>query len=498
MKILFVYSLDDIRPVAKPLRSWSSMQYGISYISALLKAHGHSTRLLVLGSNYVQDGKKRLEAFVEQFDPELICFTAVFSQYLFIEEMARYLKKQCPERYLVVGGVHATLQPNEVLLGPFDAVCVGEGEYPILELCQQLESRQTPGEIANLWIKKPDGGVEKNPPRAFLQDLDHLPFPDHAMWEPWMRERPDDEMVILGGRGCPYDCTYCSNHALRKVAKGSYVRIRTPENILSEVEYLYKRYPHRMFFFEIETLDCYKSWTVELCDRLANFNASLPEPVCFGSNYRISPRTIDEGLFSALEKANFTTLNIGLESGSELIRRDVLKRNYTNDDFLKVAALARSHGLKFFVFNMIGLPGESLDDHRETVRLNRLVQPDGHYTGIFFPYPGTELYTLCIEKGLMPNACSVEMERRQPIVCLPNFTKKQIVNAYVWFDYRVYRGHQSIWKILKRVALVKVSSNPALLFLFQKVDRLLELRENLYRLSPQKGTKDTKRTESLL
>ena len=475
MRTLFVYSLDDIRPVSKPLRTWSSMQHGISYISSLLKTHGHQTRLLVLGSSYCKDGKTQLTAVMEHFDPELICFTAVFSQYKFIEEMARFAKKQWPDRYLVIGGVHATLQPNEAITGPFNAVCIGEGEYPVLELCQQLESRQVPHGIANLWFNNVDGSMEKNPPRAFIQDLDSLPFPDHAMWEPWMRDRIDDEMVILGGRGCPYDCTYCCNHALRKVTNGSYVRVRSPKNILEEVAYLYKKYPHRSFFFEIETLDCYKSWTIELCCKLADFNASLPVPVSFGANYRISPRTIDESLFSALEKAHFSTINIGLESGSEPIRRDILKRNYTNDDFLKVVTLARKHGLKIFIFNMIGLPGEAAQDHKETVRLNRLVQPDGHYTGIFFPYPGTELYTMCIEKGLMQKASCVDMERREPFVFLANFSKSQVRSAYIWFNYHVYKGFKPIWKILPQVALIKISSSPTLLFLYQKVDRFLEL-----------------------
>ncbi len=433
MKILFVYSLDDIHSTSKPLRTWSSMQFGISYISSLLKTHGHQTCLLVLGSNYYKESINQLKEHMNEFDPGLVCFTAVFSQYQFIETIAQQVKTQWPDRYLTLGGVHATLQPEEVISGPFDAVCVGEGEYPVLELCHQLESQQMPRGIANFWIKTVDGNIEKNPPREFIQDLNLLPFPDHAMWEPWLCDRNDDEMVILGGRGCPYNCTYCSNHALRKVSKGNYVRMRSPENILDEVEFLYRNYPHRRFFFEIETLDCYKSWTTELCSKLASFNASIPDPVFFGSNYRINPHTIDESLFSALEKANFDSLNIGLESGSERIRRDILKRNYTNDDFLKVVSMARKHGLKIFVYNMIGLPGESFSDHKETVRLNRQVQPDGHYTGIYYPYPGTELYSTCIEQGLIKKKSFVQMERRQPIMALPNFSKSQIRSAYIWF-----------------------------------------------------------------
>lgn len=480
MKILFIYSLDDILPSRKPLRSWSSMQFGISYISALLKAHGHQTRLLVLASNYYKDSIRQLATDVEAFNPDLICFTAVFSQYRFVERVARFVKTGWPDRYLMLGGVHATLLPEEVIRGPFDAVCIGEGEYPVLEVCRQLESGQAPQGVPNVWIKTADGGIEKNQPREFIQDLDQLPLPDRAMWEPWIADRDDDEMVLLGGRGCPYDCTYCSNHALRTTAKGKYVRMRSPDSILGEVEFLYRNYPHRRFFFELETLDCYKSWTTELCSKLAAFNASVTDPVSFGSNYRINPQTIDEELFSALEQANFRDINIGLESGSERIRRDVLKRNYTNEDFLKVVSLARNHGIKIFLYNMIGLPGETLEDHRETVELNRRVQPDGHFTGIFYPYPGTELYTACIEKGLIQKASLVQMERKQPVMALPDFSKARIRSAYTWFNYHVYKGHRPVWTILMHVALVKINASPMVNSLFKKI--VQPLASSLFRI----------------
>jgi anaerobic magnesium-protoporphyrin IX monomethyl ester cyclase len=475
MKVLLIYSLDNIHSACKPLRTWSSMQFGISYISSLLKEHGHQTSLLVLGSNYYKDSMKLLTKYMAEFNPGLICFTAVYSQYSFIENTARFVKKHWPDKYLVMGGVHATLQPEEVTFGPFDAVCVGEGEYPMLELCNQLESLRQPSGIENLWIKFPKGCIEKNQPREFLQDLDILPFPDLEMWKPWMNVRDDDEMTILAGRGCPYDCTYCSNHALRKVTKGQYVRIRSPENILKEVVYLYHCFPHRRISFEIETLDCNSRWTIELCSRLKSFNASIPDPISFASNYRISPHTIDENLFSALEKANFNTINIGLESGSERIRQLVLKRHYTNDDFLKVVSLARKHGLKIFVYNMIGLPGESLNDHKETVQLNRKCQPDGHHTGIFYPYPGTELYNICIQQGLIQKAPIVQLERRQPVIDLPNFPSAKIKSAYTWFNYHIYKGHRPLWELLAQVIQVKISSSPMIKLLIHKIVQFFQL-----------------------
>jgi radical SAM superfamily enzyme YgiQ (UPF0313 family) len=469
---MFIYSLDDIQSTQTPLRSWSTIQFGISYISSVLKANGHQTKLLVLGSNQWKDSIDIINKSMEEIAPRLVCFTAVHSQYSFIEKMARFIKSQWPDRYLIIGGTHATLQPDVVIAGPFDALCIGEGEHPTLELCRQLECYDVPHGIANLWLKSLDGNIERNKARDFLQDLDLLPFPDRDMWRPWLKEQIDDEFSVLLGRGCPYDCTYCSNHALRKVAHGKYVRMRSPENILREVALCQNNYPHRRMYFEVETIAINKTWMIELSNQLATLNSTIEHAISFGCNLRVASHLIDENLFSALEKSNFYKINIGLESGSERIRREILKRNYSNNDFLNVVSLARKYGLKIYVFNMIGLPGESLNDHKETVLLNRRCQPDGHHTGIFYPYPGTELYNICIQQGLIQGTPDTHMERKQPIIELPNFSRAQIQSAYTWFNYNVYKGYRPLWKILIQVITVKIQSNPRTNLVLRKIVQL--------------------------
>lgn len=484
---MFIYSLEDTQSISRPLQSWSEIQFGISYISSILKADGHQTQLVVLGSNnHWRDNIKILNTFMGEFSPHLICVTAVASQYLFVKKIASVIKSQWPDKYIIIGGVHATLNPSEVISDSFNAVCIGEGEYPILELCRQIEANTIPHGIANLWIKSPDGRIERNSPRPFLQDIDSLPFPDRTIWMSWMKEKLGAELAVLLGRGCPYGCTYCCNHALKKVAPGKYVRFRSPENIIKEVAFLHTTYPTQSrIYFEVESIALNKAWLIEFCKQLEAFNAMIDNFISYGCNFRISPQSIDENIFLALKKANFFKINIGLESGSERIRREILKRDYSNRDFLDITVMAHKVGLKIFVFNIIGLPGETYDDYMETVSLNRQCQPDSHYTGIFFPYPGTELYDMCIREGFINIPIDHRLERKQPVIDFPHFSKPQIQKAYTWFNYQVYKGYKPLWWVLMQTVMTKVRSSITLNFLFRRIFQwpgLNYVREKLTRI----------------
>lgn len=456
MKVLFVHSEQDPYSHDKPLEILERVQFGISYISALLKSEGHETSLVVLCGETVP---RILEA-VEEFGPGLVCFTSVYTELATMSRAAGLVKKRHPEIFTLLGGPHASLRPDDCLEeGPFDAVCVGEGEYPTLELAEQLEAGRFPSRIANLIIRRPDGSLERNAPRPFLEDLDALPFPDREMWMPWVAN-PVSRPSILVGRGCPFSCTYCCNHALRKVAPGRYVRLRSPENIARELVALKETEPtFAEAYLEVETLGTNREWAARLCSELKKANAGFAVPVSFGANLRVTPNADYEDLFAMLADANFRFINIGLESGSERIRREVLNRRYSNQDIIGAVEAARRHGMQVGIYNLIGLPGETPRDFRETVEVNRACQPDWFLLSVFFPYPGTALYDTCLEMGLLDKPLDSYMERRRPVLELPGFSKRQVGRRRDWFPLMVYRGHRPLKELLWLVAMAKIYSN---------------------------------------
>lgn len=472
MNILFIYSLYDINTPEKPLRTPEVMQFGISYISSFLKLDGHKTKLMVLSRI---SGKRNLiliDNYINDFQPRLICFTAVSTEYNFIKDITKYIKKKFPDVYLLIGGPHVSLNPEGVLEN-FDALCIGEGEYPTLELVLQLENNIMPSGINNLWIKQ-GSMVEKNPVRPFLQELDTLPFPDREMWSEWIDEVPQARLSILLGRGCPFECTYCCNHALKKVASGNYTRYRSPDNILNEIREIVGRYPDKKeLYLEVESIGIDKKWVLGLCEKLEYFNRFQKYPVSFGANIRIAPNMDLRSIFAAFKKSNFRFINIGLESGSERIRDEVLNRHYANRDVIEAVRLARESGLQVSFLNMIGLPGENVNDFQETIMMNRECLPDWVGYSIFYPYPGTKIYSQCKTQGLIKTTLPTDMERGKAILNLPGFSKKQIQNSYIWFEYDVYKGRKSLLQLLFRVFILKIKANSYLFCLYKNIKKFI-------------------------
>lgn len=446
MRILFVYSVQKSITRKKPLLNQEGIYHGISYIAGLLKKHGHDCELAVLDRRYGNKNRITLSEKIEVFKPQIVAFTAVFSEFDFICRMGEWVKNGYPDIFLCVGGVHVTLNPDEKYLSVFDAICIGEGEFPMLELIEKMEVGQSVGGIQNFWIKTGEG-VEKNPVRPFIAELDALPFPDREMWQEWILE-PQSRHTVLLGRGCPYNCTYCCNHSLKKVASGRYVRMRSPQNIVAEIGELHCQYPdNEEIYLEVETIAADMNWLKLFCDVLHAFGEETGFKICFGANLRLYPALDVDTVFELFAEARITSTTIGLESGSYRIRKEILNRIYSNEKVLQAAKAARKHNIKIALFNMVGLPTETVADFAETIRMNRIVDPEFHATSIFFPYPGTDLYKMCGEMNLLPTKPDTKAERQRATLDLPEFSKKQIQKSFDSFHYNVYKVRKNKSKI---------------------------------------------------
>jgi len=437
MNVLFVYSIQKSIVKDKPLKGQEDIQLGIAQLSSVLKGNGHNTAILILDRKYKKKNYVSLERKVNENNFDLICFSSVYSEFDFMLEMGQFIKQRF-NIFTVIGGVHVTLNPEVDFLNVFDALCIGEGEHALVELANNLETGGEIEEIENLWIKQ-NSRIFKNKTRPFIQDLDTLPFADRDIWQSLIFE-PDSRLSVLLGRGCPYNCTYCCNHKLKQVAPGKYVRMRSVKHIISEIEYLTGKFPQITdYFLEVETLGTDIEWVIHLCNELYLLNEPREKKLSFGTNLRIFDALDVDLIFRNLKKANFTSVTIGLESGNERIRREVLNRIYSNESIIRAVETAKKYGIDAGLFNLIGLPTETLDDFKDTLKLNQNVQPAWHATSIFFPYKGTRLYDFAKEQGILPDKIEFKEERQHAVLDLPGFTKKQIQREFDSFHYNVYK-----------------------------------------------------------
>jgi radical SAM superfamily enzyme YgiQ (UPF0313 family) len=171
-------------------------------------------------------------------------------------------------------------------------------------------------------------------------------------------------------------------------------------------------------------------------------------------------------MFSLMKNANITSVNIGLESGSERTRKEILRRNYSNEDFFQAIEAARKNDLEVNVYLMVGLPGEDRVEFQKTVECLKRAQPKRLVASIFFPYPGTDIYQYCLEHKLLPLRMDTRSERFRASLNMPGFSRSQIQWEYFLLNYKVYKNTLSIRVIFYDTKLLILRSSVMIKYLY--------------------------------
>lgn len=250
----------------------------------------------------------------------------------------------------------------------------------------------------------------------------------------------------MASRGCPYSCTYCSNSGLRKITDGKYVRFRSIENIISEIKEVVSKYKVKSVYLNDDVFTVNKNYVEKFCNQYVK---EIGYP--FEINTRVE--NLDRNILKMLKDAGCYRIAMGLEQGDEKFRKEILNRPMSNEKIETAFLLAKEIGIKTKTFNIVGFPFETVENHMETVRLNRKIQPNSIVNYIFEPYPGTPLYDMCLENNFIEKEKEEEdfISRTDTYLKMPQFTRKQILQCYRRFPWRVYRG-----KSLKRALLFKI------------------------------------------
>jgi anaerobic magnesium-protoporphyrin IX monomethyl ester cyclase len=426
VKILFIYTNIDTSEAPH-------FANGIASLSAILKQYGHQTTLLFLDTFPTRE---ELQNKIETISPNLIGLSTGSNQWHYVQRLAKSIKS-FSSLPIICGGPHPTLAPNEVMAEPgIDMLCMGEGEGAILDVVHAMETESSFSDIPNLWINQ-NGKIIRNSPRPLIDDLDTLPFPDRNIFDyPYLLKRyPLTATLLMSGRGCPYHCPYCINHALAKIylGKGKYTRLRSPQRVCDEIEYLHQTWGLDDVLIYDDTFTYDRKWTLEFAEE---YKSRFDFP--FAVNIR--PETVDDELLITLKNAGLHRIIVGVEVGNEQIRYEVLKRPISNELLLWLFRKAHELNIRTWANTMMGIPGETPENLQETIDFIRKLAPDHAQVMVFYPYPGTDLGDFCQKKGYITSRQVVTTFVGDSVLKLPTVSRKQIKDAVQCFNWEALRG----------------------------------------------------------
>lgn len=389
---------------------------GILYIAAYLKKFGHSVKII----DTAAEGKTLVDilTIIAEARPKIVGISSMTSSIASAVTLAKSIKERFADGILVgLGGVHICCDHTFINRFPmFDFGIIGEGEKTFEDILKRVKRGEQVRGVFN-------GEIIKN--------LDELPFPARDLIDPkiYLREEQMNFEVpaagILGSRGCPFSCTFCCIPAI-----GHKVRIRSPKNIVNEMEQVYDQCRGSYSFVD----DCFilnKTRILEFCQEIIDRKMKVK----FIGSTRANK--LDEETVSSLHRAGCTDLYFGVESGNERVRNQVLKKKVSDKQIADAIHLCRKYRIMTNLFLMVGFPTETKNEMMDTVNIGNKVKADIIGIHITIPFPGSEIYNYAVRNKMIPSDIIDKYARGEmgrgfrgvwPLFVPDGFTLRDLIN----------------------------------------------------------------------
>jgi anaerobic magnesium-protoporphyrin IX monomethyl ester cyclase len=384
-------------------------QLSISLLSSLAKGLGHETRLAfsvalfndrynfsIEGLSQLFDDRKEVIEQIRNQRPDILAFSPLTSTYQWMLGVAQEAKQVIPEVKTIFGGVHVSAVPERAISQPaVDYLCIGEGDVAFPRILQAIKIQDEISPLPNTWFKNSNGQLIRGPQVGFLQDLDSLPIFDKILWEDHMHL--GGIYFTIASRGCPFQCVFCFNSYFASLApktSGKYIRHRSPEHLLGELQFARRRYRPQIFEFEDDVFTINKPWLKKF---LELYKTRIRTPFQCLTN----PRFVDEDIVRWLADAGCQYIQMGIQSMDDEYKRKSLNRFETTASVETALALFRKYRIKVKVDHMFGLPQEPLQAQEKARELYLKHPPYRIQTFWTNYFPGTPLMQKAVELELL-------------------------------------------------------------------------------------------------
>jgi radical SAM superfamily enzyme YgiQ (UPF0313 family) len=395
--------MEDILLINPPISSWGKMQkiretsppLGILSLASFLGRKGHKVQVFDLALE-----PEKITSFLSFRDgkPKIVGITSTTYTISNALKIAETIKKNHPDIFIVFGGPHSTILPDDVLKENYvDCVVVGEGEIVFDSLCNSLLNGKDWKENNGIAFRN-KGRVKINLSLPYIENLDALPFPARNLVPlekykatPVNYKRWPSTPVITS-RGCPFKCTFCSNPVHGKI-----VRYRSPENIMEELCQLKKEFSIRDITFWDDTFTLDKKRVERICELLIEKNLDLT----WSCATRVD--TVNLEILKKMKEAGCWQISFGVESGVGRLREKIQK-DISEERIFETFKNCKKVGIETRAFFMLGIPTETEKESWETIEFAIRLNPDFSQFTLTTPYPGCELFKEALSEGWHPTS----------------------------------------------------------------------------------------------
>jgi anaerobic magnesium-protoporphyrin IX monomethyl ester cyclase len=375
-------------------------QTGLAYLAAMAESEGHQARIIDAMAEPIS--VENLIREVRDWRPDVIVANSatptVRNDGIVLERL-----REATGAFCGFVGPHVSALPEETLRETgMDFGMIDEAEATTVEFLRAVaigrsgSLREALGGVDGIvWRDvRADGEaiVRTNASRGMVPDLDALPFParhllpNSAYRLPFFGNHPF--ATLIPARGCPWPCTFCRAGRVW----GRKTRMRSVSSILQEIAVLRKDFGIRHLVFMTDSLTLRREWALKLFAGLS----ALPEPLEWMCNSRVD--AVDVELLTAMKRAGCRMVSYGLESGVQSLL-DVSRKGITLEQSARAIRATRKAGIPSMAYFILGLPGETEETVRETIRFAKRIAPDYANFHIATPFPGTELYDQAVANG---------------------------------------------------------------------------------------------------
>lgn len=387
MKVLLINPSFDFKKFGRFGRFMESMPcIGLAYIAAVLEKNNIDVE--IIDDFVLRLGVSGILNLIKKKRFDIVGISCLTPSAPIAFSIAATIKKYNNKTLTVLGNIHASVFAENILKNEaVDVIVHGEGEYTMLDLTKAIAENGNLTQVKGISFKK-NGRIVKTPTREPIDDLDELPYPSWHLFPfkkygflPFMNvEKPG--LSILGSRGCPYRCTFCS---LPKI--GNKHRARKPERVADEFEYLINNFPVKQISLVNPIFPLSKEAGLKFCDEM--IKRKLNNKIVWTCETRVD--RVDRELLKEMRRAGCRRILFGLESGvQELL--DNVRKEFTLDNIKETIKYSKKEGIQTSGAFMIGLPGETKEMTQKTIDFAKELDLDFAKFAITVPFPGSVLY----------------------------------------------------------------------------------------------------------